>query len=313
MNKSYGINQSPLYKISSHKKLAKILGLSDEKVLWNIVKRSNNNYYTSKVNERDIQVPLSQLRRVHKRIDLYLRRITQPSYLFSGIKRKSNIHNAKEHVGNVNVLKIDIKDYYQSVTRKQIERCFIKSFKCAKDIADTISRLCVYSDHLPTGSPVSLSLSFAVNRPIFDHIQQYSKKRNITFTCYVDDITFSGAVIPVSFSNYVVNLLKNKRQYKCHKIRRYKPETPKNITGVVVVGENVYVKNKQRKEINYLLSEKSLINIRENINDEKVALLYQRLIGHLFAAGQINQGYRNRGKNIVEERREYKKIALSNL
>src|SRR5690554_5172561 len=145
MIKSYNLNQSPLYRINSHKKLSSVLGVKSSSVLTKIVSKSDNNYYLSKVDDRDIQVPLNQLRRIHKRIDSLLRRIEQPDYLYSGVKGRSNVLNARVHDNNYNVLKLDIKSYYQSVSKDQVARCFISVFKCSQDVAKTLSEICTYN------------------------------------------------------------------------------------------------------------------------------------------------------------------------
>lgn len=302
--KSYHVNQSPLYCVNSHSKLCTVLGLKSTAVISKIVSKSDKNYYLSNIDKREIQVPLSQLRRLHKRIDSLLRRINQPDYLYSGIKGRSNILNAKHHNNNFNVLKIDIEKYYQSISKYQIYNCFRKHFKCSKDVSKTLSELCSYNNHLPTGSPVSLSLSAAVNRNIFDQINDYSEARDIKFTCYVDDLVFSGEVIPPSFRDYIVKFLKKSRNYNCHKIRNYNPGTPKVITGVIVTENGLKVMNKHRLVITNLLKEKDKI-LKNNMPDDSIVVdFYQKIIGHLFSAGQINGRYKQLGRDLVNERKQ---------
>ena len=61
--------------------------------------------------------------------------------------------------------------------------------------------------HLPTGSPISQSVAFFSNLTVFNNISTYSKSRNIEFSVYVDDLTFSGKVIPKCFTDYI-NVIK---------------------------------------------------------------------------------------------------------
>lgn len=299
----YHINQSPLYKVFSHKKLAKCLGFEDVKFLMLLVKKRNDNYYISKLPDgRDIEVPKPQLDRVHRRINNLLNRIEIPDYLNSGVKGRSNVKNAKDHVGKHAVLKLDIKKFYPSVTEQQIARCFTKSFCCSKDISITLAKLCTVKGHLPTGSSISQSLSYIVNRPVLDHINSYSKARNIRFTCYVDDLTFSGFVIPKNFCSYITSYIKKDRGYICHKIRMHKSDTPKSITGVVIVGDKLKLKNRHRRKINRLLHLYKFMVSRYNPEDDKLVKYFQCLQGHLFSAAQINPRYRHVGKAIVKKR-----------
>lgn len=304
MSNNYNINQSPFYKLNSHKRLAKILGLSEVSVLNRLVAKGDKNYYTSTIDTgRVIEVPLPQLSRVHKSIDRLLSRIQAPDYVNSGVKKRSNVKNAKDHVGRKALLKLDIAKYYPSVTREQIKVCFLRSFKCTADIAETLSKLCSYNGHLPTGSNISQSLAFAVNRPVFDHIQQYAKSRNIKFTCYVDDLTFSGKVIPKSFIGYIRSYISNNRGYRCHKIRMYKADTPKLVTGVVVEGNVLKVRNRHRSAIVKMLHQKKHFLSTYTPQDKALIQYFQRFQGHLFSAGQVNGRYRQMGIALVQERR----------
>lgn len=303
-NKKYLINQSPLYKITTHKKLSSVLCVNI-KTLNNILKRESENYYFSKLknSNREIEVPLAQLRRIHSRINNLLSRIVPPEYLNSGVKGRSNISNARVHVGHTSLLKIDIASFYKSTSVNMLQKCFIKTFKCTKDVSLTLAKLCTVNGHLPTGSPISQSLAFYTNIGIFDHISNYSKSRNIKFTLYVDDLTFSGSVIPKSFLGYVKSFIEKNRNYKCHKIRSHKPDTPKIVTGAVIIDGTLKVKGSQRNTISQLLNNhKNKLNTHKNSSPELINH-FQVLIGHLFSAGQINGRYYQLGKEMVSERK----------
>jgi len=304
-NNKYPINQSPLYKVNSHASLAKILFI-EPRTVKKILKRGDNNYYFSTLPEsnRSLEIPKSQLRRVHARINNLFSRIQEPFYLNSGVKGRSNIKNAKDHLGEKSLVKVDIKSFYPSTTEDMVEKCFIKVFRCSRDVAKTLSKLCCVNGHLPTGSPISQSLAFYVNISIFKHLSIYSKARNIVFSVYVDDMTFSGKVIPRNFVSYITSYIEKNRGYKCHKIRTYNVSTPKVVTGAVINGESLKVKNSQRNTIYKLL-----LSLDKNVNTYKYDSLelvhyFQVLIGHLFSAGQINGRYYQKGKEIVRYRKK---------
>lgn len=310
--KKYKIDQSPLYKINSHIKLTECLNLKNKKTIKKLVKNGDRNYYVSKLScGRKIQVPLAQLNRVHRRINSLLSRLESPDYLNSGVKNRSNIKNANDHVGDYAVLKIDIKNFYQSITEEQVARCFVKSFRCSKDVSNTLAKLCCHSHHLPTGSSISQSLAYIVNRPIFDHINIYSKARDIKFTCYVDDLTFSGKVIPKDFKGYITSYIKKNRGYDCHKIRMHNSQTPKYITGAVIQGNTLKVPNKQRKRISDLLNRCNYMSVNYTPDDERLIECFQRLQGHVFCAAQVNSRYRQLGYKIVKKRRDMGISALN--
>lgn len=300
---TYHINQSPLYKIRSHNKLAKIIGLSGVKKIRTILSKGNKNYYISTLaSGRIIEVPKGTLWRVHSRINNLLTRITPPDYLNSGVKGRSNVKNALDHINQKEVIKIDIKKYYQSITLKQVEGFFIHTMHCSNDVSRTLASLCCINNHIPTGSKISQSLSFFVNKSVFDYINRYSKSRDVIFTCYVDDLTFSSNHFDKGFKNHIISYIRKKRSYNCHKIKHYKEKSKKPITGVLINKDKLMVMNKHRKSINDLRSQES--HIMANGTDTDKEKFFQQIQGHLFSAGQINYGYRKEGFLYLKKMRE---------
>lgn len=300
----YPLNQSPFYKLNSHKKLAKILSLESTSQLKKIIFKGINNFYVSTLpSERQIEVPMPQMTRIHRRVNSLLNRIQIPEYMNSGIKGRSHIKNGKDHLGSNYVFKIDIKKYYPSVQCKHIEKVFTNKFKCSPDIAKSIALISTYNGYLPTGSPLSQTMAYISCRPVFDHIYQYSLDRNLKFTVYVDDLTFSGSKVTPKFKSYISNYLKRHRDFVCHKIRNYKPETPKPITGVIVENNNLKVSNKHRDIINNLRKDLKISLNDSSISEDDMIRKFQVLLGHLFSAGQINGRYKQLGYALVNKRK----------
>ena len=98
--KKYSLDQSPFYKMQKEKDLAFILNISrselrkipnliDEKYFYEFDIKNQNKV-------RHIEVPIKQLRAIHKRIKILLSRIIAPDFLFCPVKGKSYISNAGE-------------------------------------------------------------------------------------------------------------------------------------------------------------------------------------------------------------------------
>ncbi|WP_444886687.1 reverse transcriptase family protein [Microbulbifer sp. JMSA008] len=303
--KKHPLNQSALYKVKSHGRLATILGLKLS-TLRAIKRKGGDNYYFTKLeSSRDLQVPKYQLKRVHGRINELLSRIEIPEYLHSGVKKRSNVTNARVHAAKTKLLKLDIKSFYANTTEEQVFRCFYKVFRCSKDTAQTISKICCVNGILPTGSPISQSIAFWVNKGVFDHLHFYSKSRGINFTLYVDDLVFSGNKVSKYFGDYVVKKIGELGGYECHKVRLYNPKTPKIVTGVVVQGEVLRVRNRERKVISELINKlKEDIKMTPELHKSpEVIYGFHKLIGHLASVGQFNGRYRQLMRKVVERRR----------
>ncbi|WNZ54956.1 reverse transcriptase family protein [Microbulbifer sp. MKSA007] len=303
--KKHPLNQSALYKVKSHGRLAIILGLKLS-TLRAIKRKGSDNYYFAKLeSSRDLQVPKYQLKRVHGRINGLLSRIETPEYLHSGVKKRSNVTNARVHAAKTKLLKLDIKSFYANTTEEQVFRCFYKVFRCSKDIAQTMSKICCVNGILPTGSPISQSIAFWVNKGLFDHLHFYSKSRGINFTLYVDDLVFSGEKVSQNFGSYVAKKIGELGGYECHKVRLYNPKTPKIVTGVVVQGEALRVRDRERKLISELIKKlKEDIKGAQNVYESpEVVYGFHKLIGHLASVGQFNGRYRQLMQKFVDHRR----------
>lgn len=308
-HKKYPINQSPLFKLSCHGRLAKILQIKPA-TLRGLIKRADTNYFFSKIADtgRELQVPKPQLKRVHARLYSLLSRVEAPDYLQSGVKKRSNVTNAKKHARSVPAIKIDIKSFYRNTKEVYVYKAFLNAYKCSHDIAVTLSKLCCVSGFVPTGSPISQSVAYLANKGVFDHINLYSRSRGVIFSLYVDDLTFSGAAATKAFCDYVTSYIHKSRGYECHKIRMYNAKTPKIITGVVVQNGILRVRNKERKIISELMAQLTQdISCTAELNkSEKIVRGFHKLIGHLSSVGQFNGRYRQLMKNWIDFRKELK-------
>jgi hypothetical protein len=214
------------------------------------------------------------------------------------------VFNAKIHAGEVAVAKADIKKFYPSTNKAIVKSGFKKYFRMADDIAETLTNICVFEGHIPTGSPLSQSLSYFINKPVFDHINTYARARDLVFSLYVDDLTFSGKVIPKYFLDYLKQYMREQRGYLLHKFRRYNSETEKVVTGVVINGDGLTLKRSQRQKIKIMKDAYNSHADSARAEDPKVIRFFQVYMGHLFAAGQISPRYRQMGKQVARARKE---------
>ena len=121
MNTRYPLNQSPLYKLHSRKKLAELLEVSLQE-LEDMVANADSLYNrfektiikSGKIKKRFIEHPKPKLRRLQRRLVRLLDRIQPPDYLHSAFRGRSYISNALQHDCNSRVAKIDIKKFFPS-------------------------------------------------------------------------------------------------------------------------------------------------------------------------------------------------------
>ncbi|TQE99086.1 MAG: RNA-directed DNA polymerase [Spiribacter salinus] len=197
---------------------------------------------------RRVQQPLAQRQRVHLRLFNLLRRIHPPDYLHSGIVGRSNVSNARAHVGRHPLLNTDIKEFYPSTSDRLVLRFFTEQLHCSPDAAAVLMKICTINGHVPTGSPLSQLLAFYAVKPRLDEIADWCTERGVTFTVYVDDITVSGQRATRRLLYHIKRLL-GADGYICHKDAYYRASQPKIVTGVVVTATGVRVRNRHHQKI----------------------------------------------------------------
>jgi RNA-directed DNA polymerase len=119
---------------------------------------------------------------------------------------KSIISNSKVHVGQNHFLKIDLKDFFPSITINQVITIF-KSLGYTHKVSFYLASICCFGDVLPQGAPTSPMLSNIVSITLDKRLMSYAKKFNLRYTRYADDLAFSGESIPVKHIEYITNII----------------------------------------------------------------------------------------------------------
>lgn len=253
---------SPLFQITSKKRLAILLG-SSIKELNNIVRFKNQMYQYFNEKQKDdngnvikirpIQNPHDRLKQIHSRIGKFLGNLKAPEYLHSK-RSKSAVSNAKAHLGiNGNTLNIDITNFYPSTSRAKVQSFLGYTMLYPRDVAQYFSEICTVNNSLPTGSPLSSALAFWANKPMFDEIFKVAKSRLITMTVYVDDISFTGKAVNQQFLEKIIQIIdKYQHKIKKQKIKIFPNNGIKFVTGVAIVNNQLQPANKHFRDIRLL-------------------------------------------------------------
>jgi len=152
--------------------------------------------------KRLIDNPIEPLAYVQKRINArLLRPLSIPDYLFGGVKGKTVLDNVAIHIGNRNLVKIDIKSFFPSVTNAHVYFVWRDVLGCGSEVASLLTKLTTVDGHLPQGAATSTTLANLVLASIDGEIRQACAAQAISYSTWVDDLAFSGAtpkgVIPI--------------------------------------------------------------------------------------------------------------------
>lgn len=263
----YSIDQCALFKLGSKSRLATLVNLPKVRLLS--LAACPDNYrlfelprevceFTGKVTKaRWVQEPKKELRQVHSRIQKLLARVRPPAYGHAAIKKRSYRSNANAHVNGRVAATFDIRGFYPSTPRRAVRNFFLHQLNCAVDVADLLTTLCCYQDGaaqgaqvgLPTGSPLSPILSLYANKPMFDRLNRFAIQHGLVFTCYIDDLTFSGSMLPKSLGRFVKRTVETYGHTLAdEKTKVFQMGHAKHVTGVVIVDSTIKVPNARFKK-----------------------------------------------------------------
>lgn len=164
------------------------------------------------------------------------------------VQGRSHIENAKRHIGSKELLKIDLVNFFGHIQFSAIKSIFTDCGYSGK-VSHQLAKLCTFSGRLPQGAPTSPIISNLVLLKFDQKLQIMSKKYELVYTRYADDLCFSGYGISDEFYSLVKVEIESKgfvvNQSKSGFIRG---NQRKIITGLLVSDSGVRVPKKKRRE-----------------------------------------------------------------
>lgn len=142
---------------------------------------------------RVIEAPVPILKYIQK---IILKRFLsrRVHFIATAFEQGSSIQkNAWIHREQSVVLKLDLKNFFPSITYKRVLGYF-KRQGYPENIAVLLSHLCTLNGHLPQGAVTSPRLSNLIQYNFDLNLYKYCYKNKLCVTRYADDITFSGNI-----------------------------------------------------------------------------------------------------------------------
>ena len=232
------------------------------KTIYSISNNIEKNYKIYKIKKRNgkyrtIYEPNLILKQIQKQIlnnILNNKSISKYAKAYhKGIQLKDN---AIPHINKEMILKLDIKDFFENISFLDIyNSCFpIEYFP--KSVGMILTYLCTYDNHLTQGSPTSAYISNLVMKEFDEELGNWCNLRNISYTRYSDDMTFSGAFNPSELITKVRKMLyKLGLELNNDKIHIVHKSSSQSVTGIIVNEKmqiNIKYRNKIRQEIYYI-------------------------------------------------------------
>ena len=166
--------------------------------LFKVTKNIDKFYYTTTIKKRSggvrkLNVPDDTLKFMQRCI---LKRILSEfkvSKYATAYKKGATLKdNARVHSAKKYVLKLDLKDFFDSITFMQVYDAAFSTRYFPKQIGVMLTTLCTRQDVLPQGTPTSPALSNLVMKNFDDSFGAWCEERGFSYTRYCDDITVSS-------------------------------------------------------------------------------------------------------------------------
>lgn len=243
-------------------------------------------YTDGSIKTRVIRPSLKELKTIQRNIkNRILVPIVLPDCVHGGVKKRSNITNAKPHQGKKYQFTTDLQNFYPSITSNKVYLTFL-GLNFSPHFSHWLTKLTTWKYELPQGTPTSTHISNLVFLNTDIKLINLCNQYHITYTRYVDDMTFSSDQDFKSLLNDILGIITTdgfKLSY-----RKTKYEGNQTITGIEVFNNKIdapeKVKEKSKIEVENDAKIKSytiyLNNIRKTNTKKKKVTVQNPSTGH---------------------------------
>lgn len=197
------------------------------------------NYFWIRNKLRSVSVPNNQLDIVHRRINslIFPVDLAMRKEVNGFIARRSTITNARPHVGARYLQKFDIKDFFLNIRTLQV-RTALRDIGFGAGAATMISRLVSCADRVPLGARTSPRISNLVLMSLDDAMIALADERELAYTRYADDLSFSAQAMFDVSSEVRAALAFSGFELNASKTKSFKHGQPMFVTGLAISDES---------------------------------------------------------------------------
>jgi RNA-directed DNA polymerase len=261
--------------------------------------------------ERQIDAPYPSLKMVQNWIyNEILKKFRSHFAVNSFVAQKSIINNAKIHVNQPNILKIDIQDFFPSINFSTVFYLFY-NFGYTRKVSFYLAKLCTLNDSIPQGAPTSPCISNLIFRDIDWQLYKLAKKSNLKYSRYADDICFSGIISKELKINIIRSIKKIliKRGFKVNNTKTaFLHKNQRQIVTGIIVNEKLSVKKEYERKIRQELYYIQKYGIKSHLGfiGEKRNNYLKHLLGKIEFICQVSKrdrylSYKKLIKNMIDE------------
>ena len=240
-----------------YKELASIeqdLGFS-AKTLYGLSNNLEKHYHNvlipkSDGSKRKLSVPDLILKRVQKSIaDNILTQFPVSNYAKAYKAGGSVQQNAQPHIGKKKILKLDIEGFFDHILYSQVKNIVFCKEKFAEPIRVLLTMLCYYKESLPQGAPTSPAITNIIMYDFDEKVGAFCATKNIAYTRYCDDMTFSGDFDEREVISFVKNELYGLGLFLKNRKTVVVPASKRQTVTGIVVNEKLNITKEYKKNI----------------------------------------------------------------
>jgi RNA-directed DNA polymerase len=211
-------------------------------------KQNNPKFKKGKQLFRTLNPSINELKIIQSRIQKnIIAEIKLPEYAFGAVKGKDNVKNALIHRGKKYNFTTDLSNYFPSIFNKQVYEMFIYN-NFSPTVSRILTKLTTYQGKLPQGAPTSPTISNLVFVKTGLKLQALAEINNLTFSSFIDDLTFSSKVDFKNIIPEIIEIIINDNFIISHQKTFYKTYRP-TVTGVVVTNNYLFLTEKFKEKL----------------------------------------------------------------
>lgn len=234
--------------------IEKDLGFS-AKTLYGLSNSLEKHYHTvylpkSDGSKRKLSVPDLILNPVQKSIaDNILIQYPISKYAKAYKPGSSIQKNARPHVGKKKILKLDIEGFFDHILYSRVKDTVFYEEKYSESIRILLTMLCYYNDSLPQGAPTSPAITNIIMYDFDETVGAFCNEKNIAYTRYCDDMTFSGCFDEREIISFVKGELRKLGLFLKNRKTAVISASKRQVVTGIVVNEKMNVTKDYKKTI----------------------------------------------------------------
>jgi len=185
--------------LTTRAEVAELLGVELNVLTWWVFGIENDRRYVAfeikrwNGESRRIYAPIQPLKELQRSLATLLADWYRPrSHVHGFTKGRSIASNADRHRRQAWVLKVDLGDFFPSISYRRVRGLFSAfPFDCSPEVANLLASLCCHGNMLPQGAPTSPIISNFICRALDRDLAELARRERCYFTRYADDLTFS--------------------------------------------------------------------------------------------------------------------------